>query len=143
MKAIGKYPFKLQKRSRIVVDSDSDIDTAEESFNTTAGSSFLDDSLDKSVSDMSTRGADYWKRRALRAEKMLEEEKRGRIEDNNAWAARWKPIQDFFKVEKMPTRGSSGQCRGYGKTLQCFLLDAAFAVVRQSNASHFQRKPAT
>ena len=113
------------KRSRIVVDSDSDIDTAEESFNTTAGNSFLDDSLDKSVSDMSTRGADYWRRRALTAEKMLEEEKRGRIEDNNAWAVRWKPIEDFFKVEKMTTRGSSGQCRGYGKTLQSFLLDAA------------------
>ena len=113
------------KRSRIVVDSDSDIETAEESFNTTADSSFLDDSLDRSVSDMATRGADYWKRRALRAEKMLEEEKRGRLEDNKSWAAKWGPIETFFKVDKMPTRGSSGQCRGYGKSLQSFLLDAA------------------
>ena len=112
------------KRPRIVVDSDSDIETAEESFNTTMESSFLDDSLDSSVGT-STRGADYWKLRALKAEKLLADEKRGRKEDNLAWEEKWKPIEDFLKVEKSPTRGSSGQCRGYSKLLQSFLIDAA------------------
>ena len=111
------------KRSKIVVDSESDIETeVEESFNTTMNSSFLDDSLDSSTA---TRGSEYWRLRALKAEKLLEEEKRARKEENLAWEAKWQPIEDFLKVEKMATRGTSGQCRGYGKTLQCFLLDAA------------------
>ena len=112
------------KRPRIVVDSDSDIETAEESFNTTMESSFLDDSIDSSVG-ASTRGADYWKLRALKAEKLLADEKRGRMEDNLAWEEKWKPIEDFLKVQKSPTRGSSGQCRGYSKLLQSFLIDAS------------------
>ena len=112
------------KRSRIIVESDSDIETAEESFNTTVDSSFLDESLDIS-GETSTRGADYWRLRALKAEKLLADEKRGRKEDNLTWEAKWRPIEEFFKVEKSPTRGSSGQCRGYSKLLQSFLIDAS------------------
>ena len=75
--------------------------------------------------ETSTRGADYWRLRALKAEKLLEDEKQGRKDDNLAWEAKWKPIEDFLKIEKLPTRGSSGQCIGYSKLLQSFLMDAA------------------
>ena len=82
------------KRSKIVIDSESDIETeAEESFNTTMDSSLLNDSVDSSTA---TRGSEYWRLRALKAEKLLEEEKRARKEENLAWEAKWQPIEDFL-----------------------------------------------
>ena len=111
------------KRQKIQVLSESDIeDSADESFNKSCDSSVLNDSM---MSACSTRGGDYWMKRALEAEAQLEIEKKGREEDNKRWKAKWQPIEDFLKVGKLSTRGSSGQCRVFGKALHGFLIDAA------------------
>ena len=78
---------------------DSDLDSVDDSLDTTMGSSCFDESFDQSMTETSTRGADYWKRRALEAERLLAEEKRGRLEDNRAWEAKWKPVEEFLKVQ--------------------------------------------
>ena len=111
------------KRQKIQVVLESDIeDSADESFNKSCDSSMLNDSM---MSSSSTRGGDYWMNRALAAEAQLEIEKKGREEDRKRWEAKWQPIQDFLKVDKLSTRGSSGQCRVFGKALHGFLIDAA------------------
>ena len=111
------------KRQKIQVSLESDIeDSADESFNKSCDSSVLNDSM---MSASSTRGGDYWMNRALAAEAQLEIEKKRREEDRKLWEAKWQPIQDFLKVGKLSTRGSSGQCRVYGKALHGFLIDAA------------------
>ena len=115
------------KRPRIIIDSESDLD---ESLNSTFDDTLLDDSF---ASASSTRGSDYWMRRALKAEAELEAERRGREADRKHWEAKWQSIDDFLKVGKLPTRGSSGQCRVYGKALQGFLIDSAADGVAMSD----------
>ena len=75
------------KRRFIEVDSESDLDSDLDSTMNKSQDSCLDDTLNESFG---SRGANYWKQRALAAEAKLKAEKLAREADNAKWEAKWK-----------------------------------------------------
>ena len=86
----------------------------------------LDDTLNESLG---SRGASYWKQRALDAEAKLKAEKLARKADNAEWEAKWKaefgPLENLFRRVYGPSRGNSGRQFKYSKELQAMLIDHA------------------
>ena len=116
-----------QKRRIIAVDSETDIDSdLDSSMNVSQDSTMLDDTLNESLG---SRGASYWKQRALEAEAALKAEKIARKEDNAKWEAKWKeevgPLENLFRRIYGPSRGNSGRQFKYSKQLQAMLIDHA------------------
>ena len=115
------------KRRYIAVESESDIESDHDvSMNHSLDSSFVEDSLNESLG---SRGASYWKNRALVAEARLKAEKLAREADNAKWEAKWKkevgPLENLFRRIYGPSRGNSGRQFKYGKELQAMLIDHA------------------
>ena len=87
------------KRRYIEVESESDLDSdLNSTMNISQDSSCLDDTFNESLG---SRGASYWKQRALAVEAQLKAEKLAREADNAKWEAKWKkevgPLEDLFR----------------------------------------------
>ena len=115
------------KRRYIEVESESDLESdLDSTMNKSQDSSCLDDTLNESFG---SRGASYWKQRALAAEAQLKAEKLAREADNAKWEAKWKkeigPLENLFRRIYGPSRGNSGRQFKYGKELQAKIIDHA------------------
>ena len=114
------------KRRFIEVDSESDLDSDLDSTMNKSQDSCLDDTLNESFG---SRGASYWKQRALAAEAQLKAEKLAREADNAKWEAKRKkevgPLENLFRRIYGPSRGNSGRQFKYSKELQAMIIDHA------------------
>ena len=115
------------KRRYIAVESESDVESdLDLTLNQSQDSSCLDETLNESFG---SRGASYWKQRALAAEAKLKAEKLAREADNAKWETKWKkevgPLENLFRRIYGPSRGNSGRQFKYGKELQALLIDHA------------------
>ncbi len=111
------------KRRYIAVESESDVESdLDLTLNQSQDSSCLDETLNESFG---SRGASYWKQRALAAEAKLKAEKLAREADNAKWETKWKkevgPLENLFRRIYGPSRGNSGRQFKYGKELQALL----------------------
>ena len=115
------------KRRYIEVDSESDLESdLDSTMNKSQDSSCLDDTLNESLG---SRGASYWKQRAMAAEAQLKAEKLAREADNAKWETKWKkevgPLENLFRRIYGPSRGNSGRQFKYSKELQAMIIDHA------------------